>query len=272
MNSGWYDFNKQRGDQDLTNDSNMCWAASASNIIAWWQDQNGIVSTQKQKIPQGADVWQTYVAVFDNDGGNPDKALTWWITGKETPANIDKTVYDGTLRWTGIDGSTSYNPNELFDGGFLTSTTFTPTPLYDMGIDPITLGLDGGNVLLDKADALIGAFSMGYAFAVEVATNADTPASHAITLWGAGYTINEEGKAVIDYVYVTESDDAVDKIYKATVDKKGYICEGLWAGGLAYRITKAVGMRSEPIPEPTTATLSLLALAGLAARRRRASR
>ncbi len=267
MDSGWYDFNKQRGSGDLTDDGNMCWAASASNIIAWWQDQNGLVSTQKQKIPQGADVWQTYVAVFINDGGNPDKALYWWITGKGEPAGIDNTVYEGTLSWTGIDGAT-YNPNELYAGGFLTSPTFTPTPLYDMGIDPITLGLNGGNVLLNQADKLIAAFSKGYAFAVEVATNEGVPASHAITLWGAGYTINEDGKAVINYVYVTESDDAANKIYKATVNDKGDMY-GLWANNLSYRVMNAVGMRSEPIPEPTTATLSLLALCGLTARRRR---
>ncbi len=267
MDSGWYDFNKQRGSDILTDDGNMCWAASASNIIAWWQDQNNIVSTQKQQIPQGADVWQTFVAVFNNNGGNPDKALDWWITGKNPPASIDNTIYEGTLTWMGIDGKT-YNPNEMYAGGFLTSATYTSTPLYDTSTYPITLGLNGGNVLLNQADALIAAFSRGYAFAVEVATNEGVPASHAITLWGAGYTLNEAGNAVIDYVYVTESDDAINKIYKASVNTKGDMY-GLWADGLSYRVMNAVGMRSEPVPEPTTATLSLLALCGLAARRRR---
>ena len=37
----------------------------------------------------------------------------------------------------------------------------------------------------------------------------------------------------------------------------------------AYRITNVHGLRTVSIPEPTTATLSLLALGGLLARRRR---
>ena len=71
---GWYDFNKyaKGGNSNgtsgyLKDDSLMCWAVSAANVIAWWQEQNSIKSEYDYStIPQGKDVHQTFVAVFNN--------------------------------------------------------------------------------------------------------------------------------------------------------------------------------------------------------------
>lgn len=36
IETGWYDAEKNQIEDDM--DDNMCYAASASNIIAWWQN------------------------------------------------------------------------------------------------------------------------------------------------------------------------------------------------------------------------------------------
>ena len=41
ISGGWVDFDKTPGDADyIADDEGMCWAATASNVITWWQTQN----------------------------------------------------------------------------------------------------------------------------------------------------------------------------------------------------------------------------------------
>ena len=39
LDGGWVDYDKDRGQAPGNDDSLMCWAASSSNIITWWQNQ-----------------------------------------------------------------------------------------------------------------------------------------------------------------------------------------------------------------------------------------
>lgn len=39
--SGWYDYNKAVINDGAMADTAMCWAASSSNLISWWQNLNG---------------------------------------------------------------------------------------------------------------------------------------------------------------------------------------------------------------------------------------
>lgn len=51
--SGWYDANKNNND-DGDADDNMCYAASVSNLLAWWQ--NGVYGKNlRSTAPQGID-------------------------------------------------------------------------------------------------------------------------------------------------------------------------------------------------------------------------
>ena len=48
---GWYDCNKSHGNYE--DDSQMCWAASASNVVSWWMCLN-----------------KEYLAAYDRDYGS----------------------------------------------------------------------------------------------------------------------------------------------------------------------------------------------------------
>ena len=278
---GWYDFNKytkggvSSGTSDnLRDDGLMCWAVSAANVIAWWQEQNNIQSENwYSTIPQGKDVHQTFVAVFDNDGANPASAFQWWIDGS-TQNLPNRTSFDDndTSSWTSIDGNTYY-PGPFYDGGFLTSTQYTSTPFYNIAADPVTIAdtklATNGNSTTLQSRAIVEALESGYALSLEVTTGTGTTGEHAITLWGVEYTEAANGDINLTKAYITDSDDYYDGIVAATVDQKGYLCEMQIENG-AYKITNANGMRTTvTIPEPATVTLSLLALCGLAARRKR---
>ena len=281
MEGGWYDFNKytkggvSSGTSDyLKDDSLMCWAVSAANVIAWWQEQNNIQSENwYSTIPQGKDVHQTFVAVFDNDGANPASAFQWWINGSTLNLPPRTTFPDNVKSsWTSIDGNTYY-PSYFYDGGFLTSTQYTSTPFYNITADPVTiadtkLATNGESITL-QSRAIVEALESGYALSLEVTTGTGTTGEHAITLWGVEYTEAANGDINLTKAYITDSDDYYDGIVAATVDQKGYLCEMQIENG-AYKITNANGMRTTvTIPEPATVTLSLLALCGLAARRKR---
>lgn len=280
---GWYDFNKyakggvSNGTSGfLKDDSLMCWAVSAANVIAWWQEQNNIKSEYDHSasiIPQGKDVHQTFVAVFDNDGANPASAFQWWIDG--STLNLpNRTSFDDDdeCSWTSIDGDIYY-PGYFYNGGFLTSTQYTSTPFYNIAADPVTiadtkLATNGESITLQNS-AIVEALESGYALSLEVTTGTGTIGEHAITLWGAEYTEAANGDIKLTKAYITDSDDYYNGIVAATVDPKGYLV-GMKIVDASYKITNANGMRTTvTIPEPATVTLSLLALCGLAARRKR---
>ena len=277
MEGGWYDFNKyakggeSNGTADyMKDDSLMCWAVSAANVIAWWQEQNSIKSENwYNTIPQGKDIHQTFVVHFANDGANPASAFQWWINGSTENLNR-RADFDDKSSWTSIDGNTYY-PSYFYNGGFLTSTEYTSTPFYNIAADPVTIANTklATNSTASQNRAIVEALESGYALSLEVNTNDGTVGEHAITLWGVEYTEAANGDITLTKAYITDSDDYYNGIVTATVDPKGYLV-GMKIENGSYQITNANGMRTTvTIPEPATVTLSLLALCGLAARRRR---
>lgn len=86
---GWYDADKN---DDWSGDADdcLCYAASASNLIAWWQDSDRAVASEEapKKLE---DIWQTYVRSNQlwNSGGSTLAAINWWISGVYSPLNED---------------------------------------------------------------------------------------------------------------------------------------------------------------------------------------
>ena len=239
-------------------DTAMCWAASASNVIAWWQNHNA--NSVSPATPQDEAVFDTFKGVFTNGGGKSSYPYHWWITG-------DYNAPDGD-GWAAIDKGLPSEYVTLANGGFLSD-------VYDLSLSPITIATSSNNPYT-YSEAVVEALDSGYALTLSVENQG---IAHAYTLWGAEYEITKNGYE-LTAVWLTNSDD----IYNAPeIFRKDVVCTYVAAknsGSVAFdenmgaTFTDVAGLRTSRlmIPEPTTATLSLLALAGLAARRRRASR
>lgn len=85
---GWYDF-----DKTFSGDKDMCWAAAASNVIAWWQDRNPIL-TFSAGAPVKDAVWSTVKGSFNNITGDPIDAFNWYYTGEISDNTIRASLTD----------------------------------------------------------------------------------------------------------------------------------------------------------------------------------
>ncbi len=66
-----------------TPDHLMCWAAAASNLIAWWQDrvkENGALILPDE-APRGHDVWEAVRTYWTNTGGWAPGVIQHWMHG-----------------------------------------------------------------------------------------------------------------------------------------------------------------------------------------------
>ncbi len=233
QSSGWVDYNKADGDKPYHDDSLMCWAASSSNIITWWQSQQN--GTMPDSIPT-ASPWDVFRTITTDSGSNPRFALGWYVNGS------------GGNTWTWDES----NSTQYQSGGFLQSVYCTAdNPVY------IANRNTSASNTYAQAAALVGALDSGYAMTLEVGiagTTGNVPSSHAITLWGLDYTTDQEGNISITGAYITDSDDAYDGIVDCYVKlsensiiltpKKGSLTQ------IAYTINRADGMNANGYLDP----------------------
>jgi hypothetical protein len=68
---GWYDYNKDVINDGPMADTAMCWAASSSNIISWWQNLNS-EKLSETTLPD-PDPWTVFRTVYQNIGGDTEQ-------------------------------------------------------------------------------------------------------------------------------------------------------------------------------------------------------
>ena len=324
--SGWHDAEKTRED-DI--DDLMCYAASASNLLAWWQ--NSSYSVASEAPTELNDIWSTFVNnnQIQNSGGTFQNAVNWWVSGVYSPSVYNDA--DGAwdlasesdpvwarhhLKYSAFvteDGQAPAYPMTLPNyqkdgaafGGYyydqygLTKqdlTDFLPT-IWSYFASETSDAPDtetDGTIALSEFESKPSICGVDFvetleSSAISLAIFSDEGnLGHAITLWGVEY--DENGN--LTTLWLTDSDDYINQIFSATVTldedaNKIYIGELVGEGEDAYYFSEAYdyyknvyigeiyalntedALKWQLVPEPTTVTLSLLALCGIAARRRR---
>lgn len=210
LTSGWYDVNKfKQGDNG---DIQMCWAASASNIIQWWQDRyvamggtlpaSAVTGASTKTYDTGCKYQLALMDLFhekwDNMyGGFVFHAIPWYFEGKNVCANW---VYQA-------------QPLAGNNGGFFKSAKFTYDGYADFGYtsDINGYGIWGNGTTLEGVDRLkvfsdivVQSMERGMAsLTISLAENIQS-LHHATTLWG--YEI-DNATGLLTRLWLTDSDD-----------------------------------------------------------------
>ncbi len=165
---GWYNTNQ--------NGLDMCWAATASNILHWWLDQNRtyvdrFIEQTGRDIPRtfheahNSDIFNNFVDHWPNAGNGTHIGFGWFLTGSDK-----------------IGGGAYFK--EVFNGSVPVSDFMVSWALQRKDL----------NRMLEEA------FEKGCAISIGInAMNGGAP--HALTVWGAHF--DDEGFA--DILYITNS-------------------------------------------------------------------
>lgn len=202
---GWLDANKR---WRLYSDGLQCWAATCSNLVTWWQQQNAEFIPDRAPT-ELADVWNTYRLTFDNEGGDIGQGLHWWLDGdygkglgeKELKGRIGDFVYgEATLKRE--DGG--FYKGSLWQGIVEGRDLYTISPV--------------GSTLKEMSSSLVSAISQGYGVGLSWVTPSSFTTSgtmgHAVTVWGAVYD-TESG--LLTALYLTDSDDEKTELTKVGI-------------------------------------------------------
>lgn len=180
---GWYDCNKQNPSAKPGGipDGNLCWAASASNLMHWWIDRNmeyvekyaynGPDYSYPLDKPQESDIFQCFIDSFTDYAGYTDAGANWFIHG-----------YTPSLP------SLKYPENH---GGYFKDVFPAGTKLsQNYG------GLSKNRFNDVIKDALQNRKGLGVNLG-------DIQNSHAVTIWGAEF----DSEGYVSYIYVADNND-----------------------------------------------------------------
>ena len=219
LTSGWYDVNKlNNGGGDI----NMCWAASASNIIQWWQDRYveagntlpaGAVTGPGTKIyPEGykynlalmelyRDLW------WNGKGGSTDHGVIWYFEGR----NIQQYASEGSLAQPNDNAPGGYFSNDwnkilqkvYHEYSYLSFSNLIAGEFNNYSIWGNGSGLQGNARMKKFSDLVVEFIDRGVTSFV-ISLNSNGGLLHATTLWG--YEI-DNATGMLTKVWITDSDD-----------------------------------------------------------------
>lgn len=197
--NGWYDVNKTRSGGNIDIDKNLCFAATASNMLYWWLDQNSenvdnyiakngdIIRANRRlselknsfESQEESKIFELYKVLYgyNERGFYTDLLMDLFINGYRPK----------------LSGATNIENDNLLpdnNGGFF----------YDVFKgEKLTDRTDGGDYeyLSEKLKEVLGDGGLVGLSHKALSRN------HIVTLWGAEYDLNGNLKAV----YVSDSDD-----------------------------------------------------------------
>ena len=217
LTSGWYDVNKNA--QGNNGDINMCWAATSSNMIQWFQDR---YKAAGKTLPAGAvdgpgvtsytnygpyelELMNVFLTQWDNSrGGHMEQAIPWYFEGVlnggeyASPGSQAVPKTDGGF-WKSIWNDVKAN---MYCGyGSTVGYTTCYNNYYQWGNGTDLLGAER---LAYFTDLVVTAFEHGMAgLTISLSANLYS-LHHATTLWG--YEI-DNATGLLTRVWITDSDD-----------------------------------------------------------------
>jgi len=195
---GWYDFNKAADGTE----SGLCWAITASNLIAWWQNVAG-ADQLPANVPMGQEVWQTYRTSFTNEGSDPDQGMRWWFSGKYEPTPPATGEQCAAVTRSGVGGYYAHIP----EGG--------DSFLWNL----LSRGRGSQVNAQTLSRAFIDGFSAGNAFWIGVSyyRRNGSRHTHSLNVWGADIQTHPNGSQTLIAIYITDSDDGITHLHRIPV-------------------------------------------------------
>lgn len=203
-------------------DSAMCWAASAANIIQHWQDTYSDFADPEKTVPNGTQVneyiyprgtgelvvYQQILQDWKLSSGVPYNPITWWMKGPSMDGSPGWCYYpSGSLKLNyssvpAVPAPAAYY-KKLFGSAMPKyATGLQNAPFYSLQIDKFGTASTSPK-LADIRTTLLEAFEVqGQAVSLLV-QGVGSDNGHAISCWG--YETDENG--VITSLILTDSDD-----------------------------------------------------------------
>ncbi len=233
LTSGWYDVNKKA--QGNNGDINMCWAATSSNMIQWFQDRHKAagktlptgatdgpgVTTYTNYGPYELELMNVFHSEWDNSrGGHMQEAIPWYFEGKlnggefaspgsqavpKTEGGYWKSIWDSEVYpYVYHEYENVIVPGvEGLDLKGLYITIFNNYYLWGSGTSYL-----GTERLAKFSELVVDTFKYGMAgLTINLRANLNA-ASHAVTLWG--YEI-DNSTGLITRLWITDSDDLMSE-------------------------------------------------------------
>ena len=189
-NSGWYDTTKVDPTGpvgDPKSDSQMCWAATAANMLSWWQHWDASTPDYGTTPPQGAlNIYNQLKADYGSNLADTGAVIgiDWWFNGSTSAQfwssqytyNGEKVLAKGGGYYAGLNEDVGFQGDYFFKDSYLSYSDVNTNLLSSMQSHQ-TVGL---------------AISRG------------ANVGHSITLWGVEY---DTASNTVSKLYVTDSDD-----------------------------------------------------------------
>lgn len=174
---GFIDTEKTRDEDD---DDEMCWAASASNVLMYtgWGARAGFSDSDS--------IFESLITSYENKGGHPYYAIGWFFNGID---NFYKTN-SGAARVVDYPNS----------GGYLKEYDFDK--LIDI-LDLNTMGADGMQKLCEYLRD-----GRGVSLSFDLFKDGESAGAHSTTLWGyvANLNYTPDDKRYYTDILLTDSD------------------------------------------------------------------
>ncbi len=246
ITGGYYDADKINGNSGGV-DCDMCWAGTASNMIAWWQNYYGAHYYVGTSPALSADaIFDQFRAHWENEGGWAEAGCQWWLAGG---------AYTDVYGWLLEDHGKTYQNGagyykSMFDEDSVKSIC------YAEGVTWYS-ALDVANRLTNKLE---GGCAVGFAIAGYEKYSPGYTGRHALTLWGV---TKDAATGYITALHYTDSNYGREEVVVSAVSYNSsegcyQLLEGDYKGWLLdeYQVLEPLSDSNKAVLNPKQLTQS----------------